>query len=100
MPTSPVSSASRWRDGVANLYPGYFALVMATGIIANVMWFEGERVISDALIAVNVVAYGVLAALTLARVALFPRALWRDLTDPSLVFAFFTLVAATDVLGV
>jgi tellurite resistance protein TehA-like permease len=85
---------------VAALYPGYFALVMATGIIANAMFFEGQRGISDALLAINAVAYGVLLAMTLVRIACFPRAVWRDLTEPRLVFAFFTLVAATDVLGV
>jgi len=102
--TSPSASARTFRgwgrERVATLFPGYFALVMATGIIANAMWFEGHRGISDALLAINVVVYGVLLAMTLARVAGFPRAVWRDLTDPKLVFAFFTLVAATDVLGV
>ena len=102
--TSPSASARTFRgwgrERVATLFPGYFALVMATGIIANAMWFEGHRGISDALLAINVVVYGVLLAMTLARVAGFPRAVWRDLTDPKLVFAFFTLVAATDVLGI
>jgi tellurite resistance protein TehA-like permease len=104
MPPSPASSARHWRDscrdGIATLFPGYFALVMATGIIANGMFFEGQRAISDALLAVNLVAYGALVAMTLLRAVLFPRALWQDLTEPRLVFAFFTLVAATDVVGV
>lgn len=88
------------RAWVATLFPGYFALVMATGIIANAMWFEGHHGISDALIAVNVVAYAALLVLTGARLLAYPRAVWADLTDPKLVFSFFTLVAATDVLGV
>ena len=104
MPASPAPAAqilrSRWRNGVAGLYPGYFALVMATGIIANAMYFKGEHRLSDGLTALNVAAYAVLMAMTLARLICFPRAVWRDLTEPKLVFAFFTLVAATDVLGV
>ncbi|HWV97529.1 MAG TPA: tellurite resistance/C4-dicarboxylate transporter family protein, partial [Xanthobacteraceae bacterium] len=104
MPVSPASSALFWpawaRERIATLFPGYFALVMATGIIANAMWFEGHRGISDILLAINVVAYAVLLAMTLIRAAAFPRAVWGDLTEPKLVFAFFTLVAATDVLGV
>jgi len=104
MPVSPASSALFWpawaRERIAALFPGYFALVMATGIIANAMWFEGHRGISDILLAINVVAYAVLLAMTLIRAAAFPRAVWSDLTEPKLVFAFFTLVAATDVLGV
>jgi tellurite resistance protein TehA-like permease len=104
MLASHAPSTFRWRqwcrDRVATLYPGYFALVMATGIIANAMFFEGQRAVSDAMLAVNVAAYAALLAMTLARALCFPRALWRDLTEPRLVFAFFTLVAATDVLGV
>jgi tellurite resistance protein TehA-like permease len=90
----------RGRAVIETLYPGYFALVMATGIIANAMRFEDYRALSDALFALALAAYAALAALTLARLVLFPRALWRDLADPRLVFAFFTLVAATDVVGV
>jgi len=98
---SPVRDWSgAWRACVETLFPGYFALVMATGIISNGMWFEGHRGLSDLLLAVNAAAYLVLAVMTVARVALFPRAVWRDLTDPNAVFGFFTLVAATDVLGV
>jgi tellurite resistance protein TehA-like permease len=104
MPSTLAPSASSrrdWlRDRIATLYPGYFALVMATGIIANAMFFEGERAISDVLLAINVTAYAVLILMTLARVVCFPGAVWRDLTEPQLVFAFFTLVAATDVVGV
>jgi tellurite resistance protein TehA-like permease len=94
-------SIRHWcRHRIATLYPGYFALVMATGIIANGMLFEGQRAVSDGLFAINVAAYCVLLAMTLARAVRFPRALWNDLTEPRLVFSFFTLVAATDVVGV
>ena len=85
---------------VRALYPGCFALVMATGIISNAFFFEGRRVISDVLFAVNLVAYPWLAALTLWRLIRFRAALWADLVNPRLVFAFFTLVAGTDVFGI
>jgi len=42
---------------VATLYPGSFALVMATGIISNALFFEGRRELSDALFVCNVIAY-------------------------------------------
>jgi tellurite resistance protein TehA-like permease len=91
---------ARWLDGQAQrLFPGYFALVMATGIISNTLWLQGLRSASDALFAVNVVAYPWLVLLTLVRIARHPRAIWTDLVNPRLVFAFFTLVAASDVLG-
>jgi tellurite resistance protein TehA-like permease len=103
MPSMPAPSMSSWdrlRHRIATLYPGYFALVMATGIISNAMFFEGQRGISNALLAINLLAFGLLVLMTLMRVGCFPAALWHDLTDPRLVFAFFTLVAATDVVGV
>ncbi len=84
---------------VRDLYPGYFALVMATGIVSNAFWYLEQRVLSDALLAVNLLAYPLLVAATVARALRFPRTLWRDLLDPRLVFAFFTLVAASNVFG-
>jgi tellurite resistance protein TehA-like permease len=95
-----VRRLAAWLEGeIACLAPGYFALVMATGIISNTLYFEEHRLLSDALFAINVGAYPWLLLLTCVRAARFPRALWRDLLDPSLVFSFFTFVAATDVLG-
>lgn len=91
-----------WRwidDGVRSLYPGYFALVMATGIVSNAFWFLGLIPLSDALLVVNVVAFPLLVVATIARAVRHPRALWRDLVDPRLVFSFFTVVAGANVLG-
>jgi tellurite resistance protein TehA-like permease len=86
-------------DQVAALYPGCFALVMATGIVSNALFAEGARDLSDLLFVVNALAYPWLVVLTLSRIARFPRAIWADLTNPRLVFSFFTLVAGTDVFG-
>ena len=91
--------ASALAAGIRGLYPGYFALVMATGIVSNAFFVLGERWLSDALLAVNLVAFPLLVLATLARALLHPRALWADLTNARLVFAFFTIVAGTDVLG-
>ena len=87
-------------ERVAALYPGYFALVMATGIISNALHLEGRGALSDLMFVGGALAFPWLALLTLTRAARFPRALWSDLTNPRLVFAFFTIVAASDVLGV
>lgn len=83
----------------SSLDPGYFALVMATGIVSNAFFLQGERVLSDALLAVNLVAYPWLWLLTLLRAAASPAAFRDDLLNPRRVFLFFTAVAATDVLG-
>ena len=102
-PAGAASFARRlaaWLGGeTERLFPGYFALVMATGIISNTLWLQGHQGLSDALFAVDAVAFPWLVLLTGLRAALFPRALAADLTSPSLVFSFFTIVAASDVLG-
>jgi tellurite resistance protein TehA-like permease len=84
---------------IATLYPGCFAFVMATGIISNAMIIEGHRGWSDALFAVNLIAYPWLLLITLLRVARFWPTFWADLTNPRLVFSYFTIVAATAVFG-
>jgi tellurite resistance protein TehA-like permease len=84
---------------VAVLYPGAFALVMATGIISNALFFEGYRALSDALFAVGALAYPLLLAATLLRGLRYPSALIADLLSPRFVFGFFTIVAGTGVLG-
>jgi tellurite resistance protein TehA-like permease len=90
----------RIAQAIATFYPGYFALVMATGIISNALFLENHRSLSAALFAINLGAYPLLWLMTGLRVVMARRALWADLTSPKLVFAFFTTVAATDVLGV
>jgi len=98
---SPVSVLAAWiQSEIAGLYPGCFALVMATGIISNALFFEGYRGWADVLFAVNLIAYPILLLSTVYRFIRFSRALWADLINPRLVFSFFTIVAGTDVFGV
>lgn len=96
----PAPALDWLRREIGSLYPGCFALVMATGIIANALFLEGYRTPSDALFAFNTVAYPCLMAATLIRATRYSRALWADLINPRLVFSFFTMVAATDVFGI
>jgi tellurite resistance protein TehA-like permease len=100
---APGGFASRmraWMGGqIATLSPGAFAFVMATGVISNTLLLEGGRVLADALFGLNAIAYAWLALGTLGRALRHRPALWADLTNPRLVFGFFTLVAGTDVLG-
>ncbi len=88
------------KSQVHGLFPGYFALVMATGIISNTLYFEGYLALSKAMFVVNLFAYVWLVLLTLLRILQFRKAIWADLTNPALVFSFFTIVAASDVLGI
>jgi tellurite resistance protein TehA-like permease len=87
------------RSVVATLFPGYFALVMATGIIATAASQQDLDWIAKALFAIAVAAYAVLLVLFGARLVVYPRALLADLTSHAKGFAFLTIVAATNVLG-
>jgi tellurite resistance protein TehA-like permease len=93
------SARQRLAGAIEHLFPGYFALVMATGIVSiavNVL--EMPRV-AWALLVINVTAYTVLAIGLAARlVAYFPRVL-ADLNSHARGPGFFTVVAATCVLG-
>jgi tellurite resistance protein TehA-like permease len=87
------------REGLRGMYPGYFALVMATGIVSNAFFYLSHDGLSDVLFWITLVAFPILLACLVVRVLTWPRAVWKDLVDPRLVFTFFTLVAAFDVLG-
>ncbi|MDM7490650.1 MULTISPECIES: tellurite resistance/C4-dicarboxylate transporter family protein [Rhodococcus] len=82
------------------LDPGYFALVMATGIVSIGMQLHGLTTVSAALLLVSVVAYVVLLALTGWRLVRFRGEIRTDLTDASRAFGFFTFVAGSNVLGI
>ncbi|MGH6955341.1 MAG: tellurite resistance/C4-dicarboxylate transporter family protein [Caulobacteraceae bacterium] len=89
-----------WLDARARwLFPGYFAFVMATGVISDNLRLQGQVGLSDALYAFSAAGYAWLGLLTGLRSLRFRRAIWDDLTNPRLVFSFFTFVAATDILG-
>lgn len=84
---------------MATLFPGYFALVMATGIIAIGASQQGADSLAEVLFAVAVVGQLVLVVLLIARLVRYPRALMVDLTSHAKGFSFLTVVAATNVVG-
>lgn len=83
----------------ADLFPGYFALVMATGIISIACFLLGMRTISLVLLGINVVVYIVLGLLLLVRLLFFFSRVKADITDHVRGPGFFTVVAGTCVLG-
>ena len=85
--------------GLSNLHPAYFAMVMATGIVSVASHLLGYFVVSRSLFAVNVVFYIALWLLTFARILIYPRRVAADLMSHSRGVGFFTVVAATCVLG-
>ncbi len=86
-------------QAIKNLFPGYFALVMATGIVSIAAHLLGMQTIAWVLLGLNLAAYGVLWLLTLIRLVCYSRSLTADLGDHARGPGFFTLVAGTCVLG-
>jgi tellurite resistance protein TehA-like permease len=84
---------------VEHLFPAYFALVMATGIVSMALYLRGIPSLAWGLLGVNVVAYAVLVSLLVARLVRFPGRVLDDLRDHGRGPGFFTLVASTCVLG-
>jgi tellurite resistance protein TehA-like permease len=93
------SSWPRLQAGIRDLNPGYFALVMATVIVSDAMRLEGVARLSGVLLAVGIVAYVLLAAGYGWRLGRYRREFLADAADPHRAFAFFTFVAASDVLA-
>lgn len=84
---------------LARLFPGYFALVMATGIVSIAAAQQSIEWLADGLFGIALVAYVVLAALYLARFLRYRDAFIGDLTSHLKGPAFLTIVAGTNVLG-
>jgi tellurite resistance protein TehA-like permease len=86
-------------NAAANLFPGYFALVMATGIISIAAHLLDMQSLAWGLLALNLVMYVVLWVLLLIRlIRFFPR-IKADITDHVRGPGFFTTVAGTCVFG-
>ncbi len=84
---------------VRSLYPGYFALVMATGIVSTGVHEIRLPELSAVLLILGIACFGVLVIGLAWRAARFSRELAADLSAPDRAYAFFTFVAACNVLG-
>lgn len=86
-------------EAVAGLFPGYFALVMATGITSIAAHLLEMPFVSWGLLYLNGVFFAVLWIMLLVRVfRFFPRVL-ADINDHGRGPGFFTVVAGTCVFG-
>lgn len=87
------------QEEIANLYPGYFAVVMATGIVSIAAYLQGMSAIAWMLFYLNLIAFVFLWLAYLARLLFFFPRFFADLTNHARGAGFFTLVAGTSVLG-
>ena len=92
-PTGPVGT---W---LATLDPGYFALVMATGIVSISCRLLGYPVIAEVLLIATVIGFLVLLVAYAVRAGRFPHRVAASLRAPSGAIAYFTVVAGTNVLA-
>ncbi|HEY8595463.1 MAG TPA: tellurite resistance/C4-dicarboxylate transporter family protein [Devosiaceae bacterium] len=81
------------------LSPAYFGMVMATGIVALAASQIGLGLVARGLLGIAVAAYAILWWLSLLRLRFHPRRMFLDLIDHLRGPGFFTMVAATGVLG-
>lgn len=93
-PSPPATTRS-----VRDLPPNIFAVVMATGIVALAVNAAGWSAGGQALFWVGAAAYAVLWGLASARCIRYWPAVRADLTAHAKAPGFFTVVAATGVLG-
>ncbi|HCU93869.1 MAG TPA: tellurite resistance protein permease [Actinobacteria bacterium] len=95
----PGTCLTRLRTGIKDLFPGYFALVMATGIVSTAVALDGAATLSGAMVGLTIVCYLVLMVAYGWRLAAYPHQFLADAAEPRKAFAFFTFVAGSDVLG-
>jgi tellurite resistance protein TehA-like permease len=98
--TPPAADRAAVADAVRDLHPGYFAFVMATGIISTGTYLLGPSWLSRALLVVAAAGLVVLAVALIARLVRYRSSVAADVLAPDRVFGFFTITAGLDVLGV
>lgn len=84
---------------ISTLEPGYFALVMATGIVALALNVQGLASWALALTFINALAYGWLLLLSVLRVVFYCGNFVADLVNAQKGVAVLTFVAASGVLS-
>ena len=93
--TVPAASSG----SLASMHPSSFALVMATGIVSIACELLAHPLLARTLFWVNAAFYAVLWILTILRAARFPARVLADVSHHGRAVGFFTIVAATGVLG-
>jgi tellurite resistance protein TehA-like permease len=91
--------SSTIRNEIKGFYPGYFALVMATGIISTASQQLHYTSIARLLFILNNVQYFILLLIIIIRLLLFLPQVKADLSAHAKGAGFLTFVAASCILG-
>jgi tellurite resistance protein TehA-like permease len=86
-------------DNLETLHPAYFALVMATGIVALATHLHGIYALPNILFWLNAFFLVTLIVLTGVRIVRYPDAFAADLHSHRRGVDFFTVIAAFGVFG-
>ena len=81
------------------MHPASFAMVMATGIVSIACQLLGLPAVAFALFVVNGALYATLWILTITRAVRYRARLLADVSHHGRAVGFFTIVAATSVVG-
>lgn len=87
------------RESLKYMHPGYFALVMATGIVALAARLHDLWWIAEPLFWLNTLFLLCMVTATIVRIVRYSRAFLDDLQNHSRAVGFFTSVAAFGVFG-
>lgn len=87
------------KTGIKELSPGYFALVMATGIVSLASANVGLVTIGWILYFFNILAFVVLLFLSVTRLLLYKDVFFSDFRNEADSPGFLTLVAGINILG-
>ena len=97
--SAPAVPATAPGLGLRGMHPAYFAMAMATGIVSIASHLLGFRGLAVGMFWLNVVIYAVLWVLTVIRLIRFRAEFVADVGSHGRGVGFFTMVAATCVLG-
>ncbi len=87
------------RTAAAELPPGCFAMVMATGIVSTASRLTGMESVAVILFRLNIAFFAILWLLLLSRILFYPLRFMADLGDHSRGAGYFTTVAGACILG-
>lgn len=81
------------------LFPGYFALVMATGVLSIGTHLLELDLVAEALYIFNILAFFILWILTIIKLIYFRDVIKSEIKNHRLAPSYFTLIAGTSVFG-
>jgi tellurite resistance protein TehA-like permease len=87
------------KKNIADLFPSYFALTMATGIVSIACHLSGIPFVGELLLYLNIIFYSILWMLLVCRVIFYFQNFAKDISDHARGSGFLTVVAGTNVLG-